>query len=66
MKLHHLDISGKTNTTQAAEKGGNGEYFNYYGNRDVGIIADKYDDFSFKEKDEETGEMKPNPEFLKI
>lgn len=25
---------GKTNTTQAAEKGGNGEYFNYYGNRD--------------------------------
>lgn len=56
---------GKTNTTQAAEKGGNGEYFNYYGNRDVGIIADKYDDFSFKEKDEKTGEMKPNPEFLK-
>lgn len=56
---------GKTNTTQAAEKGGNGEYFNYYGSRDVGIIADKYDDFSFKEKDTETGAMKPNPEFLK-
>ena len=50
---------GKTNTTQAAEKGGNGEYFNYYGNRDVGIIADKYDDFSFKEKDEKTGEAVP-------
>lgn len=56
---------GKTNTTQAAEKGGSGDYFNYYGNRDVGIIADKYDDFSFKEKDEKTGDMKPNPEFLK-
>lgn len=56
---------GKTNTTQAAAKGGNGEYFNYYGSRDVGIIADKYDDFSYKEKNEETGIMKPNPEFLK-
>lgn len=55
---------GKTNTAQAAEKGGNGEYFNFYGSRDVGIIADKYDDFSFKEKDEETGSMKPNPEYL--
>lgn len=56
---------GKTNTTQQAEEGGTGEYFNYYGSRDVGIIADLYDDYSFKETDEETGEMKPNPEYLK-
>lgn len=55
---------GKTNTAQQAEKGGTGEYFNYYGNRDVGIIADLYDDYSFKETDEATGTMKPNPEYL--
>lgn len=58
-------VPGKTNTTEAAQKGSNGEYFNYYGNRDVGIIADKYDDFSFKEKDNESQKIKPNPEFLK-
>lgn len=53
---------GKTNTAQAS-KLDNGKYFNYYGSRDVGIIAGLYDDFSFKEKDDD-GNLKPNPDIL--
>ena len=54
---------GMVNTQMAAERGGNGDYYNFYGNRSVGIIADKYDDYSFKEKDPATGRMKPNPNY---
>ena len=57
-------VPGKTTSAQAASKD-NGEYFNYYGNRTVGIIAGMWDQFSFKETDPNTGEMLPNPDYLK-
>ena len=57
-------VPGKTTSAQAASKN-NGEYFNYYGNRDVGIIAGKFDQYSFKETDKTTGKMLPNPDYLK-
>lgn len=53
---------GKTTSAQASTQE-NGQYFNYYGSRDVGIIAGLYDDFSFKESDED-GNLKPNPDVL--
>ena len=57
-------VPGKTTSAQAASKN-NGEYFNYYGNRNVGIIAGKFDQYSFKETDKTTGKMLPNPDYLK-
>ena len=57
-------VPGKTTSAQAASKD-NGEYFNYYGNRNVGIIAGMWDQYSFKETDTETGKMLPNPDYLK-
>ncbi|WP_204314787.1 alpha/beta hydrolase family protein [Bifidobacterium aerophilum] len=57
-------VPGKTTSAQAASKD-NGEYFNYYGNRTVGIIAGMWDQFSFKETDTKTGKMLPNPDYLK-
>ena len=57
-------MPGKTTSAQAASKN-NGEYFNYYGNRNVGIIAGKFDQYSFKETDKTTGKMLPNPDYLK-
>lgn len=57
-------VPGKTTSAQAASKD-NGEYFNYYGNRTVGIIAGMWDQYSFKETDAETGKMLPNPDYLK-
>lgn len=40
MKSSARYVPGKTTSAQAASKN-NGEYFNYYGNRNVGIIAGK-------------------------
>jgi hypothetical protein len=54
---------GKVNTQQQAQRGGTGEYYNFYGGRSVGILANKYDDYSFKERDPSTGRMKPNPRY---
>ena len=58
-------VPGKTNVVEAAKKNTNGKYFNYYRERTVGVLAGKYDDYSFKEKDTSTGKIKPNPQYLK-
>lgn len=58
-------VPGKTNVVEAARKNTNGKYFNYYRERTVGVLAGKYDDYSFKEKDTSTGKIKPNPQYLK-
>lgn len=58
-------VPGKTNVVEAAKKNNNGKYFNYYRGRTVGVLAGKYDDYSFKEKDSKTGRIKPNPQYLK-
>lgn len=57
-------VPGKTTSAQAAFKD-NGKYFNYYGSRNVGIMAGMWDQYSFKETDAETGKMLPNPDYLK-
>lgn len=57
-------VPGKTTSAQGASQK-NGRYFNYYGNRDVGILAGKWDQYSFKEVDPKTGKMLPNPDYLK-
>ncbi|MDN6385830.1 MAG: acetylxylan esterase [Alkalibacterium sp.] len=41
----------------------NGEYFNEYGNRDVGIVAGKYDEFFFRTMDG-NGNVTPPKDFI--
>ncbi|GMG64569.1 alpha/beta fold hydrolase [Tetragenococcus halophilus] len=43
----------------AEYKDQNGEYFNEYGNRDVGIVAGKYDEFFFRTMDDDENVTPP-------
>ncbi|MDN6735758.1 MAG: acetylxylan esterase [Staphylococcus equorum] len=47
----------------AEYKDQNGEYFNEYGNRDVGIVAGKYDEFFFRTMDDD-GNVTPPKDFI--
>ncbi|RFA18565.1 hypothetical protein B7R25_14310 [Subtercola boreus] len=41
-----------------------GAYTNYYGNRDVGVMADQYDEFFFRSYDKSGAELTPPREYI--